>query len=228
MAASLLLTGFEPFGAFPANASEIVVRRVGSDAGLRRRGLATAILPVGREASARALLRALATHRPRYLVLTGQAAGRSAVGVERIAVNAWRAPGERGTGRRILAAGPDGIFATLPLEACVRALHRAGLPAVVSESAGTYACNLTLYRALLWAREGRDECARMTGCGFIHLPPTAECLPAGPREPCLAEDALVAGIAATCAMLLRRRPASAPAGAACDGARRSRTATDPR
>jgi pyroglutamyl-peptidase len=105
-------------------------------------------------------------------------------------VNCWRAPGGRGLGRPIVAGGPDGLFSTVPLAAALASLRRGGLPAEVSESAGTYACNLALYLALLGAPAGRLAT-------FVHLPPTPESLPPGSgRRPTVELERLVAALRA--------------------------------
>jgi pyroglutamyl-peptidase len=130
--------------------------------------------------------------------MTGLAAGRTSVAVERIAVNCWRRAGDRGEGRPIRRGGPDGLFSTLPMGPCLRELRRAGLPASISESAGTYCCNLVLYEALLAARtEGPAQ------VGYLHLPATAESLPAGLALPCVPAARLRAGLRAACLALLR-------------------------
>lgn len=58
------------------------------------------------------------------------------------------------------------LSATLPLEAIQAALHDASFPAALSEDAGDYVCNATLYRSLAAAAGGRRV------VGFIHIPPT--------------------------------------------------------
>src|SRR5207253_2401853 len=57
-------------------------------------------------------------------------------------------------------------FATLPLGAMLEALVAEGVPAYVSNTAGTYLCNQTLYGTLHRLAE-RGHPAR---AGFIHLP----------------------------------------------------------
>lgn len=65
----------------------------------------------------------------------------------------------------MLPGGPDGLFATIPVKEVAAAIRRAGVPAEVSYSAGTYVCNDLMYRMLsLLKQEGRGR------GGFIHLP----------------------------------------------------------
>ena len=57
-------------------------------------------------------------------------------------------------------------FATLPLTEILDALAREGVPAYLSNTAGTYLCNQTLYGTLhAAARDGRRALV-----GFMHVP----------------------------------------------------------
>ena len=203
----MLLTGFEPFGGRPRNPSGDIAEALGRDPRLRAAGVVTAILPVHRTRAPAALLRLLRRHHPETLVLTGLAAGRKAISLERIAVNCWRRAGDAGVGVAIDRHGPDGLFATLPAAACLRALRRGGAPASMSESAGTFCCNLVLYRALSWAALGElpGGGTPPTRIGFIHLPATAESLPPGSAEICLPRKAMEAGVRAACLLLAGSR-----------------------
>jgi pyroglutamyl-peptidase len=60
-------------------------------------------------------------------------------------------------------SGPDILRATLPAPRVARALEAAGFPARLSDDAGDYVCNATLYRSLLVAPRGRMV-------GFVHVP----------------------------------------------------------
>jgi pyroglutamyl-peptidase len=191
----LLLTGFEAFAGLRANPTAKVVRRLARDPDCRAAGVRTAILPVDREAAPPRLASLLQRHRPEALVLCGVAVGRRELCFERIAVNVWRDLGKRGHGEAIRRGAPDGLFATAPLAASVRALKRGG-PARVSESAGTYACNLVLYEALLWAREGTPwggPAPRWSS--FIHVPATPGC-GAPPGSPLMPSEQVEKGLKA--------------------------------
>ena len=56
--------------------------------------------------------------------------------------------------------------ATLPLADILRALTAEGIPAYISNTAGTYLCNQTLYTTLHAVREQPDP----PKVGFVHLP----------------------------------------------------------
>ncbi|MGZ7215709.1 pyroglutamyl-peptidase I family protein, partial [Streptococcus pyogenes] len=44
--------------------------------------------------------------------------------------------------------GPSAYFTSLPIKAMVEAIHKVGLPASVSNSAGTFVCNHLMYQVL--------------------------------------------------------------------------------
>ena len=88
---------------------------------------------------------------------------------ERIAVNiaSSKTADNHGTVLReepILPGGPDGIFSTVPVAKMAQAITDAGLSGKISNTAGTFVCNDTLYRLLShFAGTG-------TKAGFIHVP----------------------------------------------------------
>jgi pyroglutamyl-peptidase len=67
---------------------------------------------------------------------------------------------------RAYRSGPDALSATLPVEAIASALQAAKIPVALSDDAGIYVCNATLYRSLYAARGDRLA-------GFVHVPPSA-------------------------------------------------------
>jgi pyroglutamyl-peptidase len=71
----------------------------------------------------------------------------------------------------VVREAPAAYFSTLPIKAIVRQLRAAGVPASVSNSAGTFVCNHVFY-ALMHRLATRPELASARG-GFVHLP----CLP---------------------------------------------------
>ena len=165
----LLVTGFEPFGGESRNPAGDVVRRLpGQLAGAE---VHTLILPVVGERASEAIAAAVERIRPDAVLSVGQAGGRCAVTVERIAVNLddFRQPdnaGRQATDEPIDPEGPDGIFSTLPVRKITEAIQRAGIPAQLSLSAGTYICNH------LMDTTGRLLSEKYPGTkfGFIHIP----------------------------------------------------------
>ena len=166
----ILLTGFEPFGGRGANPSEEVAKaldgRAVADAVVR-----SAVLPVDHAAAGPRVARLIDELDPRAVVHLGLAAGRARIALERVALNVmdFDTPDNTGYCARnepCVAGGPPAYFATLPLGPIVDALVADGVPAYVSNTAGTYLCNQTLYGTLHRLAE-RGHPAR---AGFVHLP----------------------------------------------------------
>lgn len=166
---TVLLTGFEPFDGQPVNASWLAVEHLAS----RRRGpeLETLLLPVSFARAPAVLLDAVDRLRPDVVVCVGEAGGRSALSVERVAVNVADAriadnDGNRPVDQPLVVGGPVAFWTGLPLRECVAAATAAGVRAEVSGSAGTFVCNAVFY-ALARRLDG-------TGIpyGFVHVPRT--------------------------------------------------------
>ena len=161
----LLITGFDPFGGETVNPSWEAVSRLPDIVGPYR--LTKIQIPTVFAAAADAVLAAAET--VDVILCVGQAGGRDAVTPERIAVNMASASIPDNAGNRpveapILPGGPDGIFSTVPVAAMARAIIDAGLPGRISNTAGTFVCNDTLYRLLA------HFAGTVTRVGFIHVP----------------------------------------------------------
>ncbi len=114
---------------------------------------------------------ALAQHQPHTVLCVGQADGCTELCIERVAINLDDAgipdnAGAQPIDQSIVPDGPTAYFSTLPIKAIVQALHTSGIPAVVSNSAGTYVCNHVFY-GLLHAASSNPLLRR---AGFIHIP----------------------------------------------------------
>jgi pyroglutamyl-peptidase len=165
----VLLTGFEPFAGETVNPSWQAVRLLdGTRVGGHR--VAVAELPCAFAASLPALRRALRKHDPRVVVATGLAGGREGISLERIAINVIDARIPDNAGAQpidvpVVRTGPAAYFSTLPLKASLQALQADGIPAHVSQTAGTYVCNQVFY-GMMHALRRRPA----TRAGFVHVP----------------------------------------------------------
>lgn len=165
----ILVTGFEPFGGESRNPSAEVVERL-PDA-VARAELVKVILPTVRYLAPERVEQAVREHRPGTVLSIGQAGGRAAVTVERMAVNLddFRIPdngGNQPADEPVVPGGPDGYLTNLPVKAMAAAIRARGIPAEVSMSAGTFVCNHLLYRV----RHLLELEFPGVGCGFIHIP----------------------------------------------------------
>ena len=163
----LLITGFDPFGGDPINISWEAVRRLPNTVG--DYALCKLLIPTVFGAAAEVVLEYASQYSPDVILCVGQAGGRSDVTPERIGINirSARIPdndGNQPTEQPVIPGGPDGLFATVPVKAMADAITAAGLPGSVSNAAGTFVCNDTLYSLL---HHYRDTDVRV---GFIHVP----------------------------------------------------------
>jgi len=178
----ILLTGFTPFGNEDINPSWEAVRELdGRHIGGHR--VVARLLPTIFADSQRELALAVDEIEPAILLGVGQAGGRSRLSLERVAINVQDAriadnAGAQPIDAAIVSAGPAAYFSTLPIKAMLKVLLAEGLPAEVSNSAGTFVCNHVAYLMLHYAAKHRDVRA-----GFIHipyLPSQAACIPNAP------------------------------------------------
>lgn len=173
---TILVTAFEPFGARTVNRSQLVLEHIARAAatpkGIRPGArVVTRALPVSFDKLDRALDRALAC-KPDAVLLMGESAGAEELRLERLALNRIdaRIPDNDGVqpeDERVVDDGPAAYFSTLPLQAALTSVRRAGAPASLSGNAGLYACNYAYYLTLhkLHGRDGGD-----LPVIFVHIP----------------------------------------------------------
>ena len=183
----VLLTGFEPFGKATLNPSGEIVKQISGD------NMVTAILPVAYAQSAERLLALIAEHNPDVVICLGQAEGRTHVSPERIAINLddARLSDNEGVIRNdvpIIAGGPVAYESTLPIKDIVKAINDAGVPAVVSLSAGAFLCNHVFYVA---QDHFKDTKVRS---GFVHVPLMDEQAGEFPGLPTMPLDQMVKAV----------------------------------
>ena len=195
----LLLSGFEPFGGERSNPSwEVAAQLDGREIG----GLVVKAvrLPVSTTRAVRAIAAAIRRFRPRAVLGLGQAGGRPAISLEKVAINlAERRAGRESdgglAGTPVVRGGTDALFARLPLRAILRALERRGIPAALSLSAGAYVCNSVMY-ATLHALRARPE----VPAGFIHLPYAARQAVRHRQAPSMTLEMMAAAVEAAAAV----------------------------
>jgi len=166
---TVLLTGFEPFNKEPINPAWEAVRALDGwgEGGFR---VVARQLPCVFGDAITAMRTLIDELQPSLVIAVGQAGGRVDLSVERVAINVDDAPIKDNADKQlvdqaIVRGGPAAYFATLPIKAIVAALRAAGLPASVSQTAGTFVCNHVFY-GLMHALAGRND----VKAGFIHIP----------------------------------------------------------
>ncbi len=168
MTRTVLLTGFEPFNKETINPAWEAVRLLEGWTGAGFR-VEVRQLPCVFGAANVALQDAVAAVQPDVVIAVGQAGGRVDFSVERVAINVDDAPIADNAQRQlvdepIVADGPAAYFSTLPIKAIVAALRAAGLPASVSQTAGTFVCNHVFYGLM------HRVAGTAVRAGFIHIP----------------------------------------------------------
>ena len=169
----VLITGFDGFGEdrdSGKNPSSLAALQLQGQiiAGHR---VESASLPTAFGASGMRLKELVLEHRPSLVLCVGQAGGRAAIELERVAINVDDAPvpdnaGQQPIDQAVIAGGPAAYFSRLPIKACVLALTNAAVPARISQSAGTFVCNHVFY-TLMHELAGMGHRARG---GFVHVP----------------------------------------------------------
>ncbi len=196
MGKHILVTGFEPFSGSPINPSEQIARSL-EGRRIAGRTLIARVFPVDTRALHGRLDAALREIQPDIILSLGLASGRTALAVERIAVNVldFSIPDNAGVscGNEVVArGGPDARLSNLPVASIATAWAEREVPGYVSNTAGTYLCNQLLYEALAFAERAEFTLA----AGFIHLPSLpAQAIAAGPQShPSMSLDLMKKGI----------------------------------
>ena len=190
-----LVTGFEPFGPDAVNPSREAVLRLSSRLGDLT--IETRIVPTVFGRAIAALEDAIVTMQPDIVLGVGLAGGRAELSLERVAINVddARIPdndGQQPIDQPIVARGPAAYFTGLPVKRAAAALREAGLPAIVSNTAGTFVCNHIFYGLMHLVASRRLP---VRG-GFLHVPylPEQAAGLAGIQVPSMALDDIVRGI----------------------------------
>jgi len=191
----VLVTGFEPFGGDTVNPSWEVCERLPAAIGGMR--VETCRVPCEFRRAIEVVADAIERHRPSLIVSLGLAAGRTHIGVERVAINVDDAriadnAGAQPVDEPVAAGGPPAYFSTLPVKAMVATMRRAGVPAEVSNSAGTFVCNHLMYGVLHFLA-ARGKSAR---AGFVHVPSSEAMVLEKRGAPSMAVATMVRGIEA--------------------------------
>ena len=170
----ILITGFEPFGTNKYNPSWEAVRQLQAPEGVEFVKLR---LPVEFQNAPRLLLEAVRDLKPDAVLCVGLAEGRVEITPERVAINCMdaRIPDNAGFQPQDEPIAPDGqtaYFSCLPIREIAKAIQAEGIPAKISNTAGTYVCNALMYR-LLQTIDQEPQFKDVCG-GFIHVPATPD------------------------------------------------------
>ena len=199
---NVLVTGFDPFGGEAVNPALEAIKKLDGKmvAGAR---VVTRELPTVRWKAIDGLKTAIREVQPALIIAVGQAGGRMDITPERVAINVddFRIADNEGNqvvDERIATDGPAAYWSTLPIKKIVADLRAEGIPASVSNSAGTFICNHLFYGLMHeLAAEGNVRRG-----GFIHIPYLPEQAAKLTGQPSMALETIVRGLTAAIAASL--------------------------
>ena len=170
MKGTILLTGYEPFLDFKRNPSLEACKLL---EGMDYNGYEVAVeeLPMRYKETQDIIRRLVDKHKPAAVIATGVSSKAPDICVERVAINVGSADGGPNFGYDTLDQvlnpnGPAAYWSTLPIRDIVDAIKKTGIPARISNSAGTQGCNLVFYHLMDYLAEKELD----TPAGFIHIP----------------------------------------------------------
>jgi pyroglutamyl-peptidase len=149
----ILVTGFDPFGGESTNPALEAVKGLPNE--INGAEIIKLEIPTVFNKSAEVTKKAILQHQPDVVLNIGQAGGRYTVTPERIAINVddARIPDNEGNQPIDVPIHEDGApayFTQLPVKAMVKTIKEAGLPAALSNSAGTFVCNHIMYQVSIY------------------------------------------------------------------------------
>lgn len=165
----ILVTGFDPFGGESENPACNAVKKLEDN--INGAAVVKMEIPTVFKKSAAELEKAIEREQPDAIICVGQAGGRSDITIERVAINVDDASIEDNEGNKpadeiISSDGQTAYFSKLPIKEIVKNIREHGIPASVSNTAGTFVCNHIMYSLLyMIERKYPDKLG-----GFIHVP----------------------------------------------------------
>lgn len=162
----ILVTAFEPFGGNDTNISQRVLDAIQAD-------VAKLLLPVSFRRAPEVLNEAIEQFQPDVIIAMGQAAEGDKIRLERLAINMMDSAKGDNDGyfpdeEIICNETPLALKTALPVKQLCADCINAGLPTMVSNSAGLYVCNRIYFEAL----------RHTTNSLFVHIPKNMDVEPA--------------------------------------------------
>lgn len=191
----ILVTGFDPFGQDTMNPAIEAVKSLPDN--ISGAEIIKLEIPTVFNKSAEVTREAMVKHDVDYVLNIGQAGGRFDLTPERVAINLddARIPDNEGNQPidvEIKADGESAYFSQHPVKAMVTAIKNAGLPASVSNTAGTFVCNHIMYQSLYLTHKEFPKAK----AGFMHVPFLPEQVLERPAMPAMSLEDITRGIVA--------------------------------
>jgi pyroglutamyl-peptidase len=183
----VLISGFDPFEKEKINPSYEAVKLIKNkikDAEIIKVEISTVF-----KKSISQLEGYIEQHDPDIVISVGQAGGRFDFTIERVAINLddARIPDNEQNqpiDEKVYEDGENAYFTNLPIKAMVKKIKDNGLPASVSNTAGTFVCNHIMYGILYLINKKYPE----KKGGFIHVPYIPEQTVLKPNMPSMSLD----------------------------------------
>ena len=191
----ILVTGFDPFGGEAMNPAIEAVKLLPDT--IKGAEIEKLEIPTVFRKSADVVREKMNEFKPDVVLNIGQAGGRMGLTPERVAINQddARIPDNEGNQPIDLAIQEDGqpaYFSKLPIKAMVEAMKNVGIPASVSNTAGTFVCNHIMYQTLYLV----DKEFPVVKAGFMHIPFMTEQVLDKPNQPAMSLTDMARGIEA--------------------------------
>lgn len=166
----VLITGFDPFGGEKINPALEAIKEL-KNSEFNNIDLSIKEIPTVFYKSIKVLEVAIDEIRPDVVICVGQAGGRSEITIERVAINVIDAripdnENNQPVDVPIVENAAAAYFATIPIKDIAENIRKAGIPASVSNTAGTFVCNQLLYGLMHIINTKYNN---IKG-GFIHIP----------------------------------------------------------
>lgn len=192
----ILITGFDPFGGEEINPALEAVKLI--DSHKFAADIIKLEVPTVFGQSIEHVAQKIREVEPDVVLAIGQAGGRAAITPERVAINLDDARIPDNVGKQpidvvINETGAPAYFATIPIKAMVEAVRSVGVPAAVSNTAGTFVCNHLMY-GILDMLQAEYPSARG---GFVHVPFIPEQVVHNPSQPSMGLQDIVRGLEAS-------------------------------
>lgn len=189
----ILVTGFDPFGEETVNPAIESVKKLPNE--INGTEIIKLEIPTVRFKALEKIEEAIIKENPDVILSIGQAGGRSDITVERVGINCddFRIPDNDGNqviDKPVYEDGENAYFSNLPIKAMVETIKSKGVPASVSNTAGTFVCNHVLYGVQYLI----DKKYPNKKSGFIHIPFLPEQVLDKKDMPSMSVDTIVKGL----------------------------------
>lgn len=192
---NILVTAFDPFGKEKTNPALEAVKLLPETIG--EHTITKLEIPTVFNESVEAIKQQLKIETYDAVLAIGQAGGRFDLTPERVGINVHDAriadnKGNQPIDEVIQEDGAPAYFSNMPVKRLTQAIKDAGVPASLSNTAGTFVCNHVLYQ-LGYLHATTFPYIQF---GFIHVPFIPEQVTNKPNTPSMALDTIVKGLEA--------------------------------